>query len=83
MWDMDHLACSNVDDNGVFKPVNYKPQTRPFVYMSEERFHECYSGDSFLAMQYRMEFKGPLNLESIIISGTLHPSSFSYTVCSF
>jgi hypothetical protein len=48
-----------------------KDQTRSFVSMTDERFGECHKGDAFYSIQYRIEFKGPINLDSFIVTAGL------------
>lgn len=72
-WDEDHLVCRVSMVDGVFNPSPSKPQTRSFVFVSSEKFSECYKyGSKFLSLQYRLEFKGPINLEAIVTTATLH-----------
>lgn len=68
MWRTKHLVCRTLIEDGVLIPQSHKPQTRSHVSMPEEKFSNCYAlGKDYLSMQYRFEFKGPLNLESIIL----------------
>lgn len=69
-WDTTHLIGRTPNP---FSPINHKPQTRPFVYMSAEKPSTCYSsGASFLNIQYRIEFTGPLNLDCVVVTGDLN-----------
>lgn len=67
-----HLICrDNVTESNYF-PQSHKGQTRPFVVLPNTSFGDCYEfGYKFSALQYRLEFKGPLNLDSIITVATM------------
>lgn len=73
-WNENHLICrSEVKDN-VFTPVVSYPQSRSLVSFSSENFTRCYSfSDKFFAVQYRIEFTGPIKLDSIAILATQKP----------
>jgi hypothetical protein len=80
MWRQDHLVCRTKIDNGVFVPVSSQGQSRPYVVTSSEKFSDCYKhGNRFIALQYRIEFTGPINLDSLVIVGSLvdHEKSVS------
>lgn len=73
MAERNHLICrTKLSDDGLFTPVSHKGQTRPFVNLPSEKFDCCYKlGYSFISLQYRIEFKGPINLDSIITIASL------------
>jgi len=71
MYHNKHLVGRVSIENHMFTPTNHKSQTRPFVNMSSEKFSSCYPGTKFLSIQYRVEFKGPLYLDAIIIAATV------------
>jgi len=67
-WTADHLICRNKIENHVFTPKSSKPQARPLVSFSSEKFERCYpSTTKFLSIQYRVEFTGPIQLDSIAL----------------
>ncbi len=69
MWDESHLVCRANIINGVFVPAPHKGQTRSIVNVSGEKFPGCYkSGNSFLSIQYRIEFTGPVNIDAFVIT---------------
>lgn len=71
-WNANHLICRAKVENGVFTPTPHKGQTRPYVNVSSEKQWPCYPlGNKFLALQYRIEFTGPLNLDSFVVTGVL------------
>jgi hypothetical protein len=72
MYSNKHLVGRvELDNNNNFNPTNHKPQTRPFVNMGEEKFSSCYRGKNFLSIQYRLEFKGPIYLDSVVTAATI------------
>jgi len=71
MYSNTHLVGRVSIENHMLVPTNHKPQTRPFVNMSSEKFPNCYPGTKFLSVQYRLEFKGPLYLDSLIVAATV------------
>jgi len=72
MWCAEHLVCRTRIENNLLIPAAHKGQTRSHVNVSKEKFPQCYAtGDKFLAMQYRIEFKGPINLDAFIVIGSL------------
>ena len=71
MWNTKHLVGRNKIVDGIFEPVNHMPQTRPFVYMPSEEFSACHAGTKFISLQYRFEFKGPIYLDSLVISAKI------------
>jgi hypothetical protein len=61
---LTHLICRDGE--------NSRGQTRPFVMLPEAKFSPCYEfGRKFSVLQYRIEFVGPLNLDSIITVATV------------
>lgn len=71
-FDQEHKVCRVRLENGVFIPEPHQGQTRPYVNLSEEKFSDCYTlGKSVIALQYRIEFSGPFNFDSIICAATL------------
>ena len=72
MWESDHLVCRTKIENGVFVPVSSQGQTRPYVMTTSEKFSDCYKfGTRFIALQFRIEFTGPINLDSLVVVGSL------------
>jgi len=71
MYGNKHLVGRVNIENHTFSPSNHKPQTRAFVNMGEEKFSECYKGRKFLSIQYRVEFTGPIYLDSLIVAATI------------
>lgn len=71
MWQTKHLVCRTEDKDKRFLP--HKPQTRPFISVSEEKFSDCHSGKKVFSIQYRIEFKGPINLSFFATSANLQP----------
>lgn len=69
----DHLVCrTELLQGGIFFPVSHKGQTRAFVNLPTEKFDCCYKlGSLFISLQYRIEFKGPINLDSVITIASL------------
>lgn len=68
IWDTKHLIGRTKLENGVLVPQNHKPQTRFRVTMPNESFGRCNpSGNSFLEIQYRIEFEGPMILDAFIV----------------
>lgn len=71
-WNADHLVCRTKIENGSLVPEAHKGQTRAFVNVSSEKPWSCYPlGTKFLALQYRVEFTGPINLEAFVVTATL------------
>jgi hypothetical protein len=63
MSSLKHLICRDGESS--------RGQTRPFVVLPEAKFSPCYEfGRKFIVLQYRIEFVGPLNLDSIISVAT-------------
>lgn len=70
-WGTDHkIGRTRIDERELIIE-NHKPQTRNFVSMTDEKFSSCHKGDSFYSIQYRLEFKGPINLDAFIVTATL------------
>jgi len=66
-WSGDHLIDRSNIRNGKFMPIPHKPQIRKKVNLSQEKPPQCSSDDSFLSVQYRIEFKGPINLCAFVV----------------
>jgi len=58
--------------NGSITPVTSRPQTRSQVNLPGVNFNRCKERDSFLWIQDRIEFTGPLHLDSFIRAGSAH-----------
>lgn len=72
IFSVEHCVIRNKINNNLFEPTNHKPQTRSFVNMPSEKFSQCHNlGMKFFIIQYRFEFKGPINLDSFVVSATL------------
>lgn len=71
MWDADHLVCRTEINDGVFNPINSKPQSRTHVMLPEERRPKCNNRTQCISIQYRFEFKGPITLHSFISIASL------------
>jgi hypothetical protein len=67
LWSTDHLIDRNNIKDGKFTPIPHKPQTRKKINLPQERTPECSNDDSFLSVQYRFEFKGPINLCAFVV----------------
>ena len=67
-WGTEHMIGRTRTENGRLILEEHKPQTRDFVPLTTEKFHECHSGEAFYSVQYRIEFKGPINFDSLIMS---------------
>lgn len=79
MWSTEHLICRTRVENGKLIPETHKPQTRSRVNVSEEKFDECdQAGKSVLGIQYRIEFSGPINFDTIAAVAAL--SDFDKTI---
>lgn len=71
-WNANHLVCRTRIENGALVPEAHKGQTRAFVNVSSDKQWPCYPlGTKFLALQYRVEFSGPINLEAFVVTGSL------------
>jgi hypothetical protein len=74
MWGKKHLVCRNNIKDGFFHPMSSSPQVRPFETMGSEKFGDCHKGNKFFSIQYRIEFKGPLNLDALVLTSKQEPS---------
>ena len=71
-WDAEHLVGRTKVEDGIFVPQSSKGQTRAYVNTTEEKFSPCYKqGNRFITLQYRIEFTGPISLDSLVVSATL------------
>jgi len=71
-WNTSHLIGRAKVEDGLFVPESHKGQTRPFVNIPTEKFSPCYRlGNKFIAIQYRIEFTGPINLDSLVVLGNV------------
>jgi hypothetical protein len=67
-----HLIGRARVENGAFIPESTQGQTRVNIMASVEEKPRCQNdGSSFLALQYRVEFKGPVNLNAIVSIATI------------
>lgn len=62
------IARTASNSTNTFNPLNTKPQGRSFVNLSQEKFTSCGSGKSFIFVQYRFEFQGPIKFDYFAIS---------------
>lgn len=70
-WNTEHKICRDNFTTGKFTPIPHKGQTRNSVFLSEESSSECYNYGSLFAVQYRIEFTGPINLNAFIVTATI------------
>lgn len=80
-WNIEHKIERTLIEGNSFVPVSHQGQTRAFVNVSSEKEWPCYPlGQKFIALQYRIDFTGPLNLNSFVVTGTI--SEFDKTIKS-
>lgn len=60
------------EENGAIIPIISRPQTRPQVNLPAVGFEKCKEKRTFLWIQDRIEFSGPIHLDSFIRSATPH-----------
>lgn len=76
-WNEEHLICRTRIENNAFFPEPHKPQTRPNVIAADETFSPCFPGSKVYSIQYRIEFKGPLALDSFLVIGHQEPNDLT------
>jgi hypothetical protein len=76
-WEASHKIGRTRVENNALILESHKSQTRDFVPITEEKFSPCHKGDSFYSIQYRIEFEGPINLDSFIVNASLHSSEIT------
>lgn len=75
---VDHLIKHINIDKGVFKPIPLRPQVRGPINLTTEDLSKCSdSGASYLHIQDRVEFKGPIHFDNFI--RVANPAPFDRT----
>lgn len=76
-FERDHLI-QRINSNSPFIPKATRAQVRDYVNLPDEKNPCCAKHNSHIAIQYRFEFKGPLNFQHFIVTGT--QESYDQTV---
>jgi hypothetical protein len=64
------IARTVENTDNTFNPLNTKAQGRTFVNLADELFNSCGAGKSFIFVQYRFEFVGPIKFDYFALSAS-------------